>query len=444
MSVFSTIKKRYLSATPKQLMLTGVFAMAFAAAIGGGFASKQTSSAATGRDCTVNSIDFKNMNGGCGAQTPHEFADDIRDGNPSDLNEIYSSFGLTPSKHDRFESTAREGIAYQDGRVVVDGQTVMTDAWSIGRTKFSYAKNYWINNKLFYWSWHTQVLKQNLPVMVMFDENGTVEFSVIKACGNPMGGVVVKSGAECKSLNMTPAGQKNTYNFTTSTTKFGLAKIVKYDYYYNDGNGDKLFASKSNGSDVVTKFFDKSATVKVKVTISLPGGKTKVITSTLCEKHVGVVKEEFLYVCDALIATARDNTNRKFRFTVNTKQSNNVTVDSADFTLDGNFTTSGVTAKDSDGNFYKDYDFSDDKTHKVSVIVNFTADGKHVTSKEGACVARVTPEKTPECKPGIPVGSPKCEDLPSTGPAGIAGLFTGVSLVGAAAHRLYMSRKNRG
>lgn len=397
MSIFSNLKKRYERATPKQLLLTGVFALAFAAAIGGGLASKQMSSAAGIRDCTVNSIDNKAINGGCGATSANELLLDIWAKQNPDLEEIYAHFGMVSTDYARFKDNARYGMAYTDGRIVVDGETVMTDAWSIGRTKFSYANNYWVNNKLFYWSNHTKVLKQDLPVMVLFDADGTVEFAVLEACGNPVGGAKVVSGAECKSLNMTPAGEKNTYNFTTDATKFGLAKIVKYDYYYNDGNGDKLFATKTNGSDVVTRTFEKSATVSVKVTINLPGGNSKVITSTLCQKQVKVVKEEFMYACDVLLATALDNTNRKFRFTVKTKQSNNVTVDSADFVLDANVKTSGVTAKDQSGNIFKDYTFADNNEHTVQATVFFnTPDG--VKSDTGPECKKTVKPKPNVCK----------------------------------------------
>jgi hypothetical protein len=426
MSLITSVKNRYARFTPKQFILTGVFMLALAGAVGAGFASKQYSAAATGRDCSPNSINKYDLNGGCGAMTASELVKDINTNKPVDLDTMYPHFGLHASEHSRFIKTVRYGTAYTNGKIVVDGQTVMTDAWSIGRSKFSYSTPYSFATHTYYKSMHTKVLKQDLPVMVMFDSNGTVEFAVIKACGNPVNGKKVKSGATCKTLNSTPvSGKKNTYRFNTSTSTFGLAKVTKLQYFYNDGSGDKLFATTSSPSTMVEKTFEKSATVKVKVTISLPGKQTKVITGTLCEKQIGVVKEEFLHVCNALIATARDNTNRKFRFTVQTKQSNNVTVDSADFTLDNSVTAKGVTTRDGDRNLYKDYDFDDTVKHTVSVVVNFTADGKKVTSKVGDCVASVTPEKppvcvhnpklspnhpdckppkTPECKPGVPVG----------------------------------------
>jgi len=455
MSVFTNVVKKYKRATPKQLLLSGVFMLALAGAIGGGFASKQFSSAATGRDeNVVNSIDNSSNGGGVGALSNSEFISDVRYNHPSDLQSIYSAFGLSASDYDRFVSEARPGMALQDGTVVVDGETVMHDAWSIGRTKFSYAHNYWIGDKLYYWSWDTKVLKSNLPVMVLFDKDGTVQIAVIQACGNPIGGVKVTSGAECKDLIKTPVdGEENTYTFSTNANKWGLAKYAEFNYYYNDGSGDKLFATTHSPSETVKKTFTKSATVTVRITINLPGGKTKIVTGPLCSKQVGVVKKEVLHVCESLVASSTDNIT--FRFTVSTKQSSGVTVKSADFTLDNSTTTKDVTTKDASGNIYREYTFDDTNKHTVGAVVNFLVDGKIVRSTED-CKASVqrnkTPECkpgipegdvrcTPECKPGIPVGDSRCEELPSTGPAGMTGLFAGVSALGAAAHRVFIRRR---
>lgn len=458
MSLFSTIKKRYSQITPKQFVLAGVFMLALAGAIGGGFASRQLSTAAVSRDCKTNSIDYKDLNGGCGAADPAELIKDIRDNNPSDLQTIYADprIGLPGDKYVRFANTALPGKLMYNGDLIVDNEVVMTNAWTMGRESWGNPerKPITIGGKTYYHA-PTQVSfasgVDSIPTMVMFDEEGTVEAAIENPCGNPIPkGDKVKSGAECKALVKTPVdGKKNTYKFTTNATTFGRAKIVKYDYYYDEGNGERHFASTTKGDDAVEKTFTKGATVTVKVTIKLPGRQEKTITSDLCEKEVGVVKEEFLYACDAVISTARDNTNRKFRFTVKTKQSNNVTVDSADFTLDDTVTAKDITDQDDDGNIYKDYDFTDTNEHEVSVVVNFTADGKSVVSKETDCVAKVTPEKAPECpeKPGsgFPPGDERCKEkeLPKTGATGVAGLFTGITAAGALGHRWYTSRRAR-
>lgn len=473
MSVFNSITKRYDRLTPKQFILTGVFVLAFAGAIAGGFASKGLSSALSNvRDCgnegggVHNSIDYADAHGGCGALSPSELKLDLSDNNPGDLQTIYadSRIGLPTSQYDRFASTAKQGyITKSGGNVVVDGQTVMTGVWTMGRTTLNGSQPTPINigGKTYYHSpTEASFGPSQLDAMVMFDADGTVEAVVMNSCGNPVTqGNKIKSSATCDKLDkFAVSGKENTYQFSAHATPSGLAKIVKYDFYYNynDGTGEKLFDT-TTVADTKTKevTFAKSATVSVKVTISLPGGNTKVISNVeLCSKNITVVKKELLHTCDELVASSTDNIT--FRFTVHTKQSDGVIVKSADFTLDGKTTTTDVTKKDAQGNIYRDYSFTDTTEHRVSAVVNFEVDGKKVTSTE-KCEARATAKKAPECveKPGsgFPPGDARCKEtpkvesakteMPKTGPGDVVSLFAGTTLAGAAGHRLYLRRRNR-
>jgi hypothetical protein len=455
MSIFTKIVNRYKSTTPRQFVLAGVFMLAFAAAIGAGFASKHTSVAATLRDCDLNSIDYVDMNGGCGALTPSELVADAKANKPGDLKAIYAHFGLgTSSDYSAFVSEAKQGTFYRTGgEIKVNGETVATDGQSMGRGNRNGSTAYTISGVGTYYygtpnqRWASGV--SSIPAMVWFDDDGTVKLVVMNPCGNPVPYMnKIKSGAECKGLNKyTVDGKKNTYQFNAvQPTTFGLAKVVEYQYWYNDGSGDKLFDTTTSSAQKTKEItFTRASTVTLKIKISLPGGKTKLITSILCSKEIGVVKEEVLHVCEALIPGSSDNIT--FRFTVKTKQSVGVTVKSADFTTDGQVTATGVTKKDADGNIVlENQTYSDSAEHTVAVKqITFVVDNKDVVvvTPSGKCQARVTRQKTPECKPNIPVGSKECEELFVTGPAGTVGLFTGVAAAGAAAHRLFMSRRAR-
>lgn len=458
--------RRIRSATAKQAIVTGVFVLALAGAVGLGLATKQNAAAATARDCSTNSVDFKNLNGGCGAMSASELVADMRQNDPGDLQTTYSWFGLSPDKYDRFASSARQGVAYTNGDVVVDGQVVMRNAWSIGRTKFSYSSNYQIGGTTFYKSMHTNVLKSNHDVMVMFDANGVAEAAVLNACGNAVGGDKVPSAGECKQLNMSPVeGKLNTYRFTSDVAVSGNATIEKVVYTFSDGTK----VEKANGSDPVEKTFTQSGSAKVQLYIKLPGGQTKVIDGNNCVKQITV--QIPFYVCEMLSVTALNAPkNTEYRFAVKTRQGNGATLKDVDFVLDGKNTTTGVTAKDDQGRIYKDYAFAQDGAkHTVVAKVNFNlADGiKSVT-----CEANITTGKAPVCEvpgkemfppnapecaycplPGkekLPKDSPECKEapketpeLPKTGMGGALGLFAGTSALGAVAHRVVQSRRHR-
>ncbi len=459
----SNLINKYKRATPKQLVLSGVFMLALAGVIGLGFANRAATTAATMRDCDANSINRVSMNGGCGAANPAELVADARANNPSDLQTIYAAMGMSPSDYDAFAREAQQGTFFRDGHIEVNGATVATSAHSMGRYNYGNSTSirigsttYWHGTPNQRWSDGTN----SIPVMVWFNSDGTVRTAIMNPCGNPvpvMDKVVPK--AHCDLLKATQpdsVNKPNTYTFTTNAS-FDKTTFSRVVYTIKEEGKAVKTVEKTSLTDGVTITFDGDAEVSATVYAKTRQG-IEIKAAGDCVKRIKHVELEA--VCEALIATAFDNNDRKFRFTVKTSQSNGVTVDSADFTLDGDITTK-VTAKDDDGNFVKDYEFNDTKTHTVSVIVKFTAEGKTILSKEGDCVAEVTPKEKPVCvhNPKLPPDSPKCKppveecvpegkedencELPSTGPAGVAGLVAGVTAAGAIGHRLFTSRRSR-
>lgn len=187
--------ERYIAAALVTQAVAGVTAFAIVGHI----------SAASGRECgdvvdgVHNSIsNDPDAGGGCGALTPSELIGDIEQGNPGDLRGVYSNFGLTPDKYSRFSENARMGTAERNGDVVVDGQTVLTDAWSIGRDKFSYGTPLNIGDGTYYKHMFTDNLKSDIPVMVMFDDDDNVDVAILTACGNPVKGKKVPVKKEKK------------------------------------------------------------------------------------------------------------------------------------------------------------------------------------------------------------------------------------------------------
>ena len=484
---FNNIVKKYKHATPKQLVMAGVFSLAFAGAIAGGFASQQSSSAMPAgqsyRDCKYNAIDHNNVAGGCGALTPSEFCSDLWTQVPGDLQAVYAHFGMPVSdcNNSRFQNEARHGIINKSGQVIVDDEVVMDDAWTMGRTSLGGAQGrypYTIPGAPGpYYHSHPSVSfgSEYLDVMVLFTSDGSeVQFAVMESCGNPITrGNKVKSTAKCNDLISHKTG-KNKYQFTTDASTTGKATLLKFEYYLNGELFDTTTSASAKTKEIT---ITKDSKVKVVVKYNLPGsrGTIRSIDVKDCETDLKFEEEEkFVYACDDLYATTKDNIT--FRFNVKASHSNNVKLISADFTLDGDTTTSGVTNKNDKDEIYKDYTFNDEKSHTVTAVVNFeyTKDGqtKKVRSTE-LCKEKVTPKqkpvceynpnlppehpdcKKPECKPGIPEGDDRCKEcvpegkedanceLPKTGPAGVAGLFASVAAAGTLGHRMFMSRRNR-
>src|SRR5665647_819168 len=151
-----------------------VLAVALLAASTLAVAGTQKASASYLQDCKTNSIVR------CGAGTPSDFIAKVKANTTGDLPKVFADFGLVTSEYSRFVTTAKAGTLYKSGgRIVVDGQTVATNAWSIGREQKSYSWAKTISGKTYYASNTKDVLlNDSLPVMVMFNSRGVMEFAV--------------------------------------------------------------------------------------------------------------------------------------------------------------------------------------------------------------------------------------------------------------------------
>ena len=268
----------------------GLLALVFAAsALLIGAAGLRNAGATFIQDCKPNSIIV------CGVPTADAFIADVRansDGHGNhDLQAVYSDFGLAPSDYSKFVTSARSGTAFQNGTVVVDGKTVATNAWSIGRTQFSYTTPITIDGHTYYKAQDTQVLLQNLPVMVMFNAQGQMQFAVMNSCGNPIKGQNVVPKFSCDLLQMSSVnGQKNTFDFTTKATATNNAKLVNVVYTFGDGTS----ATETNLSTKVRHTYTSNTcmnsgntcTAMATVTVSLPGNQTVTATSAACKKQI--------------------------------------------------------------------------------------------------------------------------------------------------------------
>ncbi|QQS19861.1 DUF11 domain-containing protein [Candidatus Saccharibacteria bacterium] len=240
-------------------------------------------------DCDTNAIMH------CGFTSSQNFIDVTRanrDGlGHTDLQAIFQYSGLSSADYTRFVGSAKDGTVYRDGRVVVNGQTVMTNSKTMGRSNFNNSSAIGIGGKTYYTGTPSQRWasgRESFAVKVLFDGNGTPQFTVMNVCGNPVLGDKVASGATCNALNRSPvAGKANTYRFTASAGATGLAQITKYVYDFGDGSAP---VTKTNPTEAVEHTYDKVGTYTAKLTItaSAPGGTSITSTSQTCQLPIRV------------------------------------------------------------------------------------------------------------------------------------------------------------
>ncbi|MGB4758503.1 MAG: PKD domain-containing protein [Candidatus Saccharimonadales bacterium] len=278
-------------------------------------------SAAPGGDCTPNSIIE------CGVGSASEFVAKANENAPGDLQTIYADYGLVPSEYARFASNAKSGTSFTDGRIEVDGRTVATGTSSIGRTQFSYSHAKGIGGKTYYESATTSVQKSNLPVLVLFNEQGGFEFAVITTCGNPISGNPSNPSYSCDSLNTTKI-DNNTYKFTTNASAGNGAAIAKVVYDFGDGTAT---VEKTNPAEEVTHTYAQAGNYQAKVTVhvSLPGGGTSVVAPAgNCVKNI-TIEAAPAAACTVLTVAKLDR--NRFRFDATGTVSGGATISRIDF-----------------------------------------------------------------------------------------------------------------
>ncbi|HET6925168.1 MAG TPA: hypothetical protein VFH39_05030 [Candidatus Saccharimonadales bacterium] len=288
---------------------------------------------ASANDCDNNAIIH------CGTGSTAEFIQKVKTNDSlngfHDLKAVYAHYGLEPADYDRFVSSARPGTAYQDGRIVVDGVTVATDAKSIGRLASYQGSGYfttYINGHAYYGNIDSRAFKaSSIPVMVLFDAKGVMQFAVLTSCGNPVYGSPNKPSYSCNKLHsQAVAGQPGTYRFTTdaSADTSAGAHIAKLVYDFGD-NSRQVTVTNPNQAVVHTYARSDSYTAKVTVYVNLPGKQTVTVTSSNCQTVIKVSLP--FYQCVQLAATALDNARYSYKFVTTTKAGNGARVQSVTF-----------------------------------------------------------------------------------------------------------------
>ncbi len=419
--------RRQFLPTNKQIII----ALTAATVLALGFIGFNKANASFIQDCTPNSI-IK-----CGSPNASDFIQKVKAGGPQhDLQPVYSRFGLEPGEYDRFISSAVAGVAKQDGTIVVKGRTIATNAWSIGRTHFSYATPFVINGHTYYKAMDTQVLQQDLPVMVMFNGKGVMQFAVMNACGNPVRAQSVSPKFSCDLLHKKVVqGQANTYDFTTDATAKNGANVASVTYDFGDGSSTVTVNSLTHA---VRHTFSKSGTWNVRVTVkvSLPGNRTMVVTSANCMTTVTVAQPFFQ--CVSLSPFTVDKEKRQFRFIVATHQGNGATLQDVDFNFGDGSSADSITPS-SDGLVRVDHTYDSDGSFAISATANFnTVNGVQSDS----CAANITSQVTPPPPPAsTPVPPPP--ELINTGPGSMIGLFAVTSTIAGFGYKYFVLKKTR-
>jgi hypothetical protein len=149
------------------------------------------------RDCDSNAV----IN--CGAMTVNELQNRVSSN--ANARAVYSSFGISSADISNMDSTSVNGTVTRGGRVMLNGDTVATNAMTAGMQNMGGSTQTTHGGITFFMRPPSvSFASSSLPAFVVM-KNGHFDFAIIKSCGNPVKATpVVKKVARPKTKVVQP------------------------------------------------------------------------------------------------------------------------------------------------------------------------------------------------------------------------------------------------
>lgn len=223
-----------------------------------------------------------------------------------DVPKIFNHVGI--SQND-LKGQFVDGIVWRDGRVTVGDKVVATNAMTAGRN-FGGTPIEGTNAGVYSTS---KFVTEGQTAFVKMKADGTFDFAVIKACGNPVKAAPKqpvkpeqpKPTYECVSLKAEKLSRTK-YKFIAQADTTGDAQIEKYEFGFGDGFGITVSEDDYTYDYKKTGTFETSVVVHVKV-----NGEVTKVTSPQCKTNVTVVPENTPEVCPYNNALPKDSPDCK-------------------------------------------------------------------------------------------------------------------------------------
>ena len=400
----------------------------------------------TSRDCDKYAVMY------CGAMNKKEMVKKLQDGDSQNsaknIKEIYDKFNLNVK--DIENANFEDGVVYKDGDVKVGNRVVAKDAKTYIRTMGKVS---------------TSKMGTAQAAKVALDKNGKFLFAVMTPCGNPVKADAVEppkpkvESISCDAIKVTITdAQKKSVTATVT----GSAKNTKISSYKIDF-GDGTTANKQSADHTYANYGKYTIVAHVTGKVN---DKSKTVTSAACAKEVEFAKPPEP-VAQSISCTALTlgsiNSEKKYVKVTATGSANNTKIDA--YSIDFGDGTKPATTQTAEHTYTEFGDYT------ITANVTGTVDGKQVTVSGVNCVQKVSFTETPDAcptNPSLPADDPKCKPcptnpelnfddpkcttpvtptnpenptLPNTGAGSVIGLMSGVSILGAVAHRFWLSKK---
>lgn len=413
-----------------------------------------SSQAALPRDCNANSI----IN--CGAVTGDELAQKYSQNATGDLPAIYNAYGITGQMIASTGTVAKMGEVHKDGRVTVNGETVATNATSIGRHNMAGSVPKVIAGKTYFDSPpSTSFLSESIVAFVYFTPDGQFKAAIITSCGNPLTAVPVppkKPAATFKCVSLTADKiSRNVFRFMARAEVTGDAIVTNYRYDFGDGKTQNSTQTSVEHTYAADGVYTAKLSVDIKV-----GNETKTVTAPSCQVVVNVEAAP-AFKCDSLTVRTIKLEDRTYAFDLAFTVSGGASLKSVDYQFGDGQSRENVSPEEAKS---VTHTYAKAGTFTTTATLHFAADDSG-TIKDDDCQVTITtsPEMCP-LNPTLPVGDARCApcpipgkehlpkdsplcvtpsvaELPKTGPMDLIGGGLGLGSLIAASSYWYASRR---
>ncbi|HVS58240.1 MAG TPA: PKD domain-containing protein [Candidatus Saccharimonadales bacterium] len=154
------------------------------------------------------------------------------------VQHVYAYFGITNSDINALGTTMVQGTVTKTGNVLVNGQTVATNASTAGRDNITGSTKVTYQGSTFYKRPPSVSFAQDSLSAWVVMKNNQFAFAILPSCGNPVIATAVKPkpqpSATCKQLTVTQKG--NTITATVVSTTQNGATYTSTLYDFGDSN----------------------------------------------------------------------------------------------------------------------------------------------------------------------------------------------------------------
>jgi hypothetical protein len=317
----------------------------------------------------------------CGYSSPSDFISQVKADKDkygrTGIQAAYNAFGFSSSSYDRFVKTAKPATIYKDGRVVVNGKTVMTGAYSWGRNEAYHSgagmQVKTVGSTKFYGNTTSRSFaSDSLSGHVMFNSSGKAEFVVLSSCANPITGNPEDIGVRCDMLTANQTKDRpNNYELSTKATTIGNAKITKYVYDFGDGK-----TRETTSGSLINYTYAKPGTYEISVTVyaTTPSGE---LISAKCKKTVTVPKP--VAQCVSLVAAVLNKQDNSYTFTTTAKYTAGAKLESANFNFGDGKTSMSVKPANAT-TVTTTHSYAKAGNYKATATLNFSIYGSGTTN----------------------------------------------------------------